>query len=62
MSPESTVNKLKKFKYTTLGPIIGASIALLLAELGLEIDMSVGYILGMCIGIGIDAHKNEKRA
>lgn len=62
MSLESTVNKLKKTTYTILGPIIGASIALLLAELGLEIEMSVGYILGMCIGIGIDTHKNGKRA
>ena len=62
MSLESTVIKLKKTGYTILGPIIGAGIALLLSELGLEVEMSVGYILGMCIGIGIDAHKNEKRA
>ena len=62
MSPESTVNKLKKIKYTSLGPVIGASIALLLSELGLEVEMSVGYILGLCIGIGIDTHKNAKRA
>ena len=62
MLPESTVNKLKKIKYTTLGPIIGAGIALLLSELGLEVEMSVGYILGLCIGLSIDNHKNNKLA
>ena len=62
MSQESIVNKLKKTSYTILGPIIGASITLLLSELGLEVEMSVGYILGLCIGIGIDTHKNEKQA
>ncbi len=62
MSPESTVNKVKKTSYTILGPIIGASIALLLSELGLEVEMSVGYILGLCIGIGIDSHRNNKLA
>jgi len=36
MSLESTVIKLKKTGYTILGPIIGAGIALLLSELGLE--------------------------
>ncbi len=61
MSKESTANKLKKTIYTILGPITGASIALFLSELGFEIEMSVGYILGLCIGIGIDTHKNEKR-
>jgi uncharacterized membrane protein len=62
MSQESTVNKLKKTSYTILGPIIGASIALLLSELGFEVATSMGYILGLCIGLGIDNHKNEKRA
>ena len=62
MSQESTPNKLKKTSYTILGPIIGASIALLLSEVGLEVEMSVGYILGLCIGISIDTHKNDKRA
>ena len=54
MLTDSTVNKLKKIKYTVLGPIIGASIALLSSQLGFEVEMSVGYILGLCIGLGID--------
>ena len=62
MSLKSTVNKLKKTTYTILGPLIGASIALLLSELGFEVEMSMGYILGLCIGISIDTHKNEKQA
>jgi len=63
VSLESTVNQLKKIKYTTLGMIIGASAALLVSELGLvEVEMSVGYILGLCIGIAIDSHKNNKLA
>jgi len=45
MSSESTVNKFRKTKYTIFGPIIGASIALLLSELGFEVAMAVGYIL-----------------
>jgi uncharacterized membrane protein len=61
MSQESTVNKFRKTKYTIFGPIIGASIALLLSELGFEVAMAVGYILGLCIGLGIDTYKNEKR-
>ena len=60
MSHESTVDKLNKIKYTTLGPFIGAGIALLLSELGLELEMSVGYILGLCIGLYIDNHKKNK--
>jgi uncharacterized membrane protein len=59
MSLESTVNKFKKTSYTILGPIIGAGIALLLSELGLEMEMSVGYILGLCIGLAIDTRKKE---
>jgi len=62
MLHESTVDKLKKIKYTTLGPFIGAGIALLLSELGFEVEMSIGYVLSLCIGLGIDNHKNEKCA
>ena len=61
MSQESTVNKFRKTKYTIFGPIIGASIALLLSELGFVVAMAVGYILGLCVGLGIDTYKNEKR-
>ncbi len=62
MSAESTVNKFKKTKYTILGPIIGAGIALFLSQLGLEVEMSVGYILGLCIGLYMDTRKNNKLA
>ena len=61
MSPESTINKLKRFKYTTLGPIIGASIALLLSQLGFEFPMAVGYILGLCLGLSLDQRGNKSR-
>ena len=57
MSLGSTVKKLKKTSYTILGPIIGAGIALLLSELGLDVEMSVGYVLGLCIGLAIDQRK-----
>jgi uncharacterized membrane protein len=59
MSTETTVNKLKKIKFTVIGPIIGASIALIISELGFEVAMSVGYILGLCIGLGIDQRGNK---
>ena len=50
-----------KISYTALGMVIGAGIALLLSELGLEMEMSVGFVLGLCIGTAIDNRKNEKR-
>ena len=61
MSVESTVNKPKKINYTALGMIIGAGIALLLSELGLEVEMSVGFVIGLSIGAYIDKRKKEKR-
>jgi len=60
MSLESTVIKPKKITYTTLGMIIGAGIALLLSELGLEVEMSVGFVIGLSIGATIDKRKKEK--
>jgi len=60
MSLESTVIKPKKITYTALGMIIGAGIALLLSELGLEVEMSVGFVIGLSIGATIDKRKKEK--
>jgi uncharacterized membrane protein len=54
MSLESATGKRKTGKYAAIGLIIGASIALLLSELGLEIEIAVGRILGLCIGTYID--------
>ena len=54
MSQESTVNKPKKTSYTGLGIAIGSGIALLLSELGLEVEMSVGFVLGLAIGAYLD--------
>ena len=61
MSLETTAPKPKNISYTALGMVIGASIALLLSELGLEMEMSVGFVLGLCIGTAIDKHNKEKR-
>ena len=61
MSLELTVNRSKKINYTGLGMIIGAGIALLLSELGLEVEMSVGFVIGLSIGAYIDKRKKEKR-
>jgi hypothetical protein len=46
-----------KIGYTALGMIIGPGIALLLSQIGLEVEMSVGYVLGLCIGTAIDKRK-----
>ncbi len=62
MSQESTVNKFKKTKYTILGPLVGASIALFLSQHGFDVEMSIGYILGLCIGISIDADYRKNRS
>jgi hypothetical protein len=59
MSLESSVNKPKKL-YTGLGIVIGVGIALLLSELGLEVEMSVGFVFGLAIGAYIDKRKKEK--
>ena len=61
MSQESTINKSKKINYAALGMIIGAGLALLLSELGLEMEMSVGFVLGLAIGTAIDNRKKEER-
>jgi len=60
MSLEATVTKPKKINYTALGMIIGAGIALLVSELGLEVEMSVGFVIGLSIGATIDKRKKEK--
>ena len=57
MSPKSTVIKPKKVNYTALGMVIGTGIALLLSELGLEVEMSLGFVLGLAIGAYIDKRK-----
>jgi len=60
MSLETTAPKPKNFsRSAALGMIIGSGVALLLSELGLEVEMSVGYVLGLCIGTAIDKRKNE---
>jgi hypothetical protein len=58
MSLESTAPRLKNINYTALGMIIGAGIALLLSELGLEVEMSVGFIL--CLSSGVSLDKRQK--
>ena len=59
MSLESNVNKPKKINYTALGIVIGVGIALLLSELGLEVEMSVGFVFGLAIGAYLDKRKKE---
>ncbi|MCJ7658765.1 MAG: hypothetical protein MUO67_06410 [Anaerolineales bacterium] len=59
MSSESNVNRPKKINYTAFGMIIGAGIALLLSELGLEVEMSAGFVIGLSIGAYIDKRKKE---
>jgi hypothetical protein len=61
MSLEATTPQPKNISYTALCMVIGAGIALLLSELGLEMELSVGFVLGLCIGTAIDNHKKEKR-
>ena len=56
-----TVNKPKKIRYTALGIVIGVGIALLLSELGLEVEMSVGFVFGLAIGAYLDKRKKENR-
>jgi hypothetical protein len=60
MSPKSTLHKPKKINYTALGIVIGTGIALFLSELGLEVEMSLGFILGLATGAYIDKRKKEK--
>jgi hypothetical protein len=63
MSRQSTIHALKKIKYMTLGMVIGSGAALLLSETGLvEVEMGVGYILGLCVGLGIDNYKKNQLA
>lgn len=54
MSLGSAVHKPKKSNYTALGLVIGAGIALLLSALGLEVEISVGVAVGLCIGAFLD--------
>ena len=60
MSLESSVNTPKKI-YTGLGIVIGSGIALLLSELGLEVELSVGFVFGLAIGAYLDKRKKENR-
>jgi len=59
MTLESYTNKPKKV-YTALGIFIGTGIALLLSELGLEVEMSVGFVIGLAIGTYLDKRRKEK--
>lgn len=60
MLQESTVNKPKKVNYSGLGIAIGTGIALLLSELGLDVEMSVGFVLGLAIGAYLDKRSKVK--
>ena len=57
MTIASNAHRPKKINYTALGMIVGAGIALFLVELGFDVPMSVGFIIGLSIGAGIDKHK-----
>jgi len=57
MTLESSAMKSRKRYYTGLGMILGAGLALFLSQLGLEVEMAVGMVLGMCIGTYIDKSK-----
>jgi len=61
MSLESSANKPKKMDYNASGIVIGVGNAWLLFELGLDIEMSVGFGFGLAIGAHIDKRKTEKR-
>jgi hypothetical protein len=50
----ATAPKPKNVSYAAIGIVIGAGIALLLSELGLEMELSVGFVLGLCFGTAID--------
>ena len=56
MTLKSYTNKPKKV-YTALGIVIGTGIALLLSELGLEVEMSVGFVIGLAIGAYLDKRR-----
>jgi hypothetical protein len=60
MSQESTINTPKKINYTALGIVIGTGIALLLSELGLEVEMSVGFGFGLAVGAYLDKRSKVK--
>jgi len=62
MTIASNAHRPKKInRMAALGMIIGSGIALFLAELGFDVEMSVGFIIGLSIGAGIDKRKKEKR-
>ena len=58
MSLDSIAGKPKPRSFTALGMIFGAGIALLFSQLGLEVELSVGMVLGLCIGNYIDKRKS----
>jgi len=60
MLQESTVNKPKKVNYAGLGIVMGTGIALLLSELGLDVEMSVGFVLVLAIGAYLDRRSKVK--
>ena len=51
----------RKAGLATMGAMIGTGIALLLSELGLEVEMSVGFVIGLAIGAYLDKRKKDKR-
>ena len=60
MLEETNANKPRKINFTGIGIGIGSGIALLLSELGFEVEMSVGFVLGLAIGAYLDKRSKEK--
>jgi uncharacterized membrane protein len=58
---EPAAKKPNKINYTAIGIVIGVGIALLLSELGFEVEMSVGFVFGLAIGAYLDKRKKENR-
>jgi hypothetical protein len=47
----------RKWNFAALGLSLGAGIALVLSELGFEVELAVGMVLGLCIGTYIDKQR-----
>ena len=53
------VKKTRNTNSTGLGIVIGVGIATLLSEWGLEVEMSVGFVLGLSIGVYLEKRMKE---